>query len=48
MVKLKTQEEHPAALEKFLQWVDKYNLRLNPKKCVFNVTLGEILGHIVS
>ena len=47
MVKLKTQEEHPVALEKFMQRVDKYNLRLNPKKCVFGVTLGKILGHIV-
>ena len=25
-----------------------YNLRLNPKKCVFRVTLGKLLGHIVS
>ena len=32
MVKSKTQEEHPATFEKFIQWVDKYNLRLNPKK----------------
>ena len=27
---------------------EKYNLRLNPKKCVFGVTLGKLLGHIVS
>ena len=31
-----------------MQWVDKYNLRLNPKKCVFGVTSGKMLGHIVS
>ena len=35
------------ALEKFLHRVDKYDLRLNPKKCVFGVTSGTLLGHIV-
>ena len=34
-VKLKTQKEHPTALEKFMQRVNKYNMRLNPKKYVF-------------
>ena len=48
MVKSKTREEHPAALEKFMQLVDKYNLRLNPKKCVFGVTSRKILGHIMN
>ena len=48
IVKSKTREEHPAILEKFMQWVDRYNLRLNPKKCIFYVTSGKILGHIVS
>ena len=28
--------------------LEKYNLRLNPKKCVFGVTSGKLLGHIVS
>ena len=45
MVKLKTQEEHPATLEKFMQQVDKYNMRLNPK---FGVTSRKMLGHIIS
>ena len=31
-----------------MQQVDKYNLRLNPKKCVFSVTSGKMLGHIIS
>ena len=48
MVKSKTREEHPAALEKFLQRVEKYSLRLNPKKCVFGVTSGKMLGYTVS
>ena len=44
MVKSKTREGHPVALEKFLKRVEKYSLRLNPKKCVFRVTSGKCLG----
>ena len=47
MVKSETRDGHIEALEKFLQRVDKYNLRLNPKKCVFGVTSGKLLGHTV-
>ena len=47
MVKSETRIGHIEALEKFLQRVDKYNLRLNPKKCVFGVTSGKLLGHTV-
>ena len=47
MIKLETREGHLLALEKFLHRVDKYNLKLNPKKCVFGVTSGTLLGHIV-
>ena len=39
---------HFEALDKFLARLEKYNLRLNPKKCVFGVTSGKLLGHIVS
>ena len=35
-------------MDKFLARLEKYNLRLNPKKCVFGVTSGKFLGHIVS
>ena len=48
MVKSETREGHPVALEKFLIRVKKYSLRLNPKKCVFGVTSGKMLGYIVS
>ena len=48
MVKLKTREGHPTALKKFLIRVEKYNLRLNPKKCVFEVTSGKMLDYIVN
>ena len=48
MVKSQTREGHFEALDKFLARDERYNLILNPKKCVFRVTLGKLLGHIVS
>ena len=48
MVKSEMREEHFKALDKFLARLEKHNLRLNPKKCVFGVTSGKLLGHIVS
>ena len=48
MVKSKIREGHFEALNRFLARLEKYNLRLNPKKCVFGVTSGKLLGHIVS
>ena len=48
MVKSKMRERHFEPLDKFLARLEKYNLRLNPKKCVFVVTLGKLLRHIVS
>ena len=48
MVKSEIREGHFEALDKFLARLEKYNLRLNPKKCVFRVTSGKLLGHIVS
>ena len=44
MVKLKIREGHFEALDKFLARIEKYNLRLNLKKCIFRVTLGKLLG----
>ena len=48
MVKSPTREGHFGALDKFLARAERYNLRLNPKKCVFGVTSGKLLGHIIS
>ena len=48
MVKSEMRERHFEALDKFLARLEKYNLTLNPKKCVFVVTSGKLLGHIVS
>ena len=35
-------------LEEVFDWLAKYHLMLNPKKCFFGVTLGKLLGFIVS
>ena len=48
MVKSETREGYFEALDKFLARLEKYNLRLNPKKYIFGVTSGKLLGHIVS
>ena len=48
MVKSEIREWYFKAWDKFLARLEKYNLRLNPKKCVFGVTSGKLLGHIVS
>ena len=48
IVKSEIREGYFEALDKFLVRLEKYNLRLNPKKCVFGVTSGKLLGHIVS
>ena len=48
MVKSETREGHFEALDKFLARLEKYILRLNPKKCIFGLTSRKLLGHIVS
>ena len=40
MVKSPTREGHFKALDRFLERAEKYNLRLNPKKCIFGVASG--------
>ena len=48
MVKSETREGHFEAFDKLLARLEKYNLRLNPKKYIFGLTSGKLLGHIVS
>ena len=36
------------ALERFFERIQKFILRLNPKKCTFRVTSGKLLGHMFS
>ena len=44
----KKREEHAFHLRKIFERCRKYGISLNPKKCVFAVTEGKLLGHIVS
>lgn len=46
--KSKTREEHPMILKKIFERLEQYKLRLNPKKCVLEVTSRNLLGFIVS
>ena len=48
LVKWKTREGHFEVLERVLWRANQYNLKMNPKKCVFRVTAGKLLGFIVS
>ena len=45
---LKRREEHAFHLRTIFERCQKYGISLNPKKCVFTVTEGKLLGHIVS
>ena len=42
IVKSETREGYFETIDKFLARLEKYNLRLNPKKCVFGITSGKL------
>ena len=44
----KGREEHAFHLKQIFELCRKYGISLNPKKCVFTVTEGKLLGHVVS
>eukprot|EP00257_Ricinus_communis_P015160 XP_015573018.1 uncharacterized protein LOC107261029 [Ricinus communis] len=48
MVKFETREGHLQALDKFLGQPERYNLRLNLKTSMFEITSRKLLRHIVS
>ncbi|WCJ21148.1 Transposon Tf2-9 polyprotein [Euphorbia peplus] len=48
VAKSRENEDHVEVLRKVFQRLRKYNIRLNPAKCVFGVTAGKLLGFIVS
>jgi len=48
LAKSKTRKQHPETLIKLFDRLLQFNVRLNPKKCVFGVTSGKLLGFIVS
>ena len=48
IVKSEEREGRYTALKKFFQWIKEYRLRLNPLKCTFGVTVGKILGFLIT
>ena len=44
----KKREEHAFHLKQNFKRCRKYGISLNPKKCVFAVIEGKLLGHVVS
>ena len=45
---LKKREENAFHLKHIFERCRKYGISLNPKKCVFAVTEGKLLGHVIS
>ena len=48
MIFSRKREEHAFNLKNIFERCQKYGISLNPKKCVFAVTEGKFLGHMVS
>ena len=48
MIFSKKREEHAFHLKQIFERCWKYGISLNPKKCVFVITKGKLLGHVVS
>ena len=48
IVKSKEREGHYTALQKFFQRIREFRLRLNPQKCTFGVTVGKMLGFLIT
>ena len=47
-IKSKKKEDHVQDLKAAFERMRQYKLRIKPQKCVFGVSAGEILGHIIS
>ena len=47
IVKSRDKADHLAALKRFFERIQKFRLRLNPKKCTFGVTSRKLLEHMV-
>jgi len=41
-------DQHIVDLEELFSTIAKYNLKLNPKKCVFGVEAGKFLGFLLT
>ena len=48
IIKSQGEDQHAKDLEQKLDTLDKYNIKLNPEKCVFGVKAGKFLGFMIS
>jgi hypothetical protein len=48
LAKLKKEEDHVQVFRKLFERLHKFQLRLNPAKCLFGVKMRKLLGFIVS
>ncbi|XP_026396952.1 uncharacterized protein LOC113291656 [Papaver somniferum] len=48
LVKSKKAEDHVDNLREIFEQMRKFNVKVNPEKCVFGVSSGKILGYIIS
>ena len=48
VVKNETQAEHVQHLEEAFRLMRTYNMKLNPTKCAFNISVGQFLGFMVT
>lgn len=48
VVKSEHKEDHIGYLVQVFNILRSYNMKLNPKKCIFDVHSGKFLGYIVS
>jgi hypothetical protein len=48
IAKSKEGEDHVKVLRKLFERLRKYELKLNPAKCLFGVKSGKLLGFVVS
>ena len=48
VMKFKDREGHITNLRKFFERIKEYRLGWNPQKCTFDVTVGNLLGFLVS
>ena len=48
LAKSQQRSTHLADLSLILDRMERFQLRLNPKKCAFSVTYGKLVGYIIS
>ena len=48
LVKSQDEESHVSDLQETFDTLQQYNMKLNPSKCAFGVSLGKFLGFMVS